>query len=198
MLNCWATSVPFGCFLNMFIFFKTCLFFSVKLVQDYQRNLEIHESRKNKVITICLLLLFGEGSLLPNQNMCMRLTQHQSHWMESLLGACVLQMSNYSPTLRLWSSESEREIWNLSFKLRGAWVAQSVNRLTLVQVKILGSWDGAWSQVPHSAASLFVPVPLPSSPPLFFSLSSKNKNKNNKKTPTIFSSQKLWSRQPTA
>ena len=43
---------------------------------------------------------------------------------------------------------------------QGAWVAQSVNHLTLAQVMISGSWDLALHQAPCSEGSLLLPLPL--------------------------------------
>ena len=40
--------------------------------------------------------------------------------------------------------------------LRGTWVAQMVKHLLLAQVMILGSWDQAPCQAPHSVGSLLL------------------------------------------
>ena len=61
---------------------------------------------------------------------------------------------------------------------RGAWVAQSVKCLPSAQVMIRGSWDRALQWAPCSADSLFLPLPLPATPPayalfLFLCLSNK-------------------------
>ena len=59
----------------------------------------------------------------------------------------------------------------------GAWVAQSIKCLPLVQVVILGSWD----QAPCSAGSLPLPLPLlhprPCSLSLLLTLSLKEVKK---------------------
>ena len=58
--------------------------------------------------------------------------------------------------------------------LWGAQVAQSVKRLPLAQVMILGSWDGVSHQAPCSAGSLLLALPLPTTPPACaLSLSNK-------------------------
>ena len=44
--------------------------------------------------------------------------------------------------------------------MRGAWAAQSVERLPSAQVMILGFWDRAPRWAPCSARSLLLPLPL--------------------------------------
>ena len=55
----------------------------------------------------------------------------------------------------------QRENIFKEYIFEGAWVTQLVEHLSLVQVMTLGSWDQAWSQVPCSLGSLFLPLLLP-------------------------------------
>ena len=50
--------------------------------------------------------------------------------------------------------------------MRGAWVTQSVKRVTSAQIMISGSRDRAPGWAPCSAGSLLLPLPLPPAPAL--------------------------------
>ena len=57
--------------------------------------------------------------------------------------------------------------WGIQFKLDlSRHLGGSVKScLSLAQVLIPGSWDGALHWAPHSAGSLLLPLPLPAAPP---------------------------------
>ena len=57
----------------------------------------------------------------------------------------------------------------------GTWVAQSVKHLSLAEVMIPGSWEGASNHAPCSVRSLLLPLLLPAAPPLVLSLTQINK-----------------------
>lgn len=109
--------------------FKKCLLFSIKLIQDHQRNSEIHKCREKKVNHTFLFLFlffflffffFGEGSLLPKPK------SYAWGFCPSTSGpGCSVLLSGESPGgLHLASvhllpsrpSQSERETQNLNLK----------------------------------------------------------------------------------